>query len=160
MWVVALADVGSPLLGSADFSFDTDGEFTQVSYRGAFLTDNWALDWTALDQFGYFGDLQEEGVGVAVEGSTELPARVELGQNYPNPFNPSTAISFSLPRRTNVRLTVHDMLGRELQVLSDDVFGGGTHVIQFDATQLQSGMYIYLLETQEATIAKKMLLLK
>jgi hypothetical protein len=151
----------SPLLGTADFSFsEGDDFFDEVSYRGAFLTDNWAAGWTALDQFGYFGDLQEEGVGTAVEDVAEVPSEISLGQNYPNPFNPSTAISFSLPQQTKVRLVVHDMLGRELKVLSDGTLSAGTHSIQFDAADLPSGMYIYRLETQEAIVAKKMLLLK
>jgi hypothetical protein len=156
----------SPLLGSADFTFAdelskvNDDFFDQVSYRGAFLTQNWAAGWTALDQLGFFGDLQESGVGVAVEGATELPTEVALEQNYPNPFNPSTSISFSLPETGQVRLSVHDMLGRELMVLVEDSYSAGNHSVRFDAIDLPSGMYIYRLETQEMSFAKKMLLLK
>lgn len=155
-------DTGSPLLGSADFSFTggADDFFEQVSYRGAFLRENWAEGWTALDQTGYFGDLQDEGVGVGIEVGTEIPAKVSLGQNYPNPFNPSTSISFSLPGKSNVKLTVHDMLGRQLAVLLDARLTEGKHAFRFHAADLPSGMYVYRLETQDATIARKMLLLK
>lgn len=69
-----------------------------------------------------------------------------LYQNYPNPFNPSTTIRYRLPVSSDVRLEVFDILGRRVAVLVDDFQQSGHHQIDFDATQLASGVYIYRLQ--------------
>lgn len=98
---------------------------------------------------------------VPVEEEADVPERFELRPNYPNPFNPATVIPFSVPQTTRIRLTVHDLMGRELFVLVDNArFAPGNHSVRFDATDLSSGTYIYRLEAGKATIARKMLLIK
>jgi hypothetical protein len=156
-------NLGSPALTGADFSLNglskTDSDFfTQVEYRGAFGADNWALGWTALDALGYFGN--KSTVATEDDRAPELPSSVTLNQNYPNPFNPATTISFSLNERAPVRLTVHDLLGREVAVLLDDVETAGEHAARFDAASLPSGVYLYRLETGGHALMNKMLLLK
>ena len=91
---------------------------------------------------------------------TELPEGFSLQQNYPNPFNPTTSISFDLPEAAAVRLSVFDVLGREVAVLVDGKMNGGNHAVTFDAAGLQSGMYIYRLETAAHTLTKSMVLMK
>jgi hypothetical protein len=66
----------------------------------------------------------------------------DMDQNYPNPFNPSTSIRYSVPERSQVRLVVTDMLGREVATLVDGAVEAGVHTAQFDAGQLPSGNYI------------------
>ena len=90
----------------------------------------------------------------------QLPQQVELAQNFPNPFNPSTTISFRLNTTQQVRLSVHDVLGREVAVLVSGVQPAGNFQTQFDATDLTSGMYIYRLQTAAGVVAKAMTLLK
>lgn len=92
--------------------------------------------------------------------STEIPEGFALGQNYPNPFNPSTSISFDLPEASVVRLSVFDVLGRELAVLVDGKMNAGNHAVTFDAAGFESGMYIYRLETAAHTMTKSMVLMK
>ena len=83
-----------------------------------------------------------------------------LSQNYPNPFNPTTAIVYSVAEMSNVRLTVYDILGRVVTTLVNDVHSPGQYNVNFDATQLSSGTYIYRIEAGDFMSTKKMLLIK
>jgi hypothetical protein len=83
-----------------------------------------------------------------------------LSQNYPNPFNPSTVIRFSLPSSHVTRLTVYDVLGREVAVLVDGVLAQGSHSVNFDASAFTSGVYLYKLEAGGMVLTKRMTLIK
>jgi photosystem II stability/assembly factor-like uncharacterized protein len=100
-----------------------------------------------------------EVTGVEAEGLS-APSTFQLEQNYPNPFNPSTRIKYELPRSSDVRLTVYDLLGREVAVLANDRMEAGVHTAKFDGSALSSGMYVYRLEAGGAVLSKKLLLLK
>ncbi len=89
-----------------------------------------------------------------------LPDEFKLMQNYPNPFNPSTTVSFHLPEKSNVSLTVHNSLGQEVEQLLNGEFSAGYHQVIFDAKDLPSGIYFYSLSTSEQIFTKKMILLK
>ncbi|HDQ45847.1 MAG TPA: T9SS type A sorting domain-containing protein [bacterium] len=84
----------------------------------------------------------------------------DLGQNYPNPFNPVTTIHYVVRQRENVRLTVYDMLGKEVATLVNEVKNIGQHEVTFNASDLASGNYFYRLEAGDQVITKKMTLLK
>ena len=92
--------------------------------------------------------------------SNQIPASFSLGQNYPNPFNPVTKISFNFAERTNVKLCVFDILGKEIDVLVNQLVNPGSFEIVWNAAQYPSGIYFYRLETQYFTETKKMILLK
>jgi len=81
-------------------------------------------------------------------------------QNTPNPFNPATMIHYTLPAQSRVRITVYDLLGREVCTLVDAVREAGEHQVQFDASELPSGMYFYTLTAGGYTRTQKMLLVK
>ena len=83
-----------------------------------------------------------------------------LDQNYPNPFNPSTKINYNLAERSVVTLKVYDILGNEVATLVNTTQEAGKHSINFDASKLASGLYIYKLNANNFTSAKKMMLLK
>jgi len=89
-----------------------------------------------------------------------IPSEFVLEQNYPNPFNPTTKISFGLPESSNVVLKVFNTLGEEVAELVNESMEAGTHSINFDASKLTSGMYIYSLQTDAGIISKKMTLVK
>ena len=92
---------------------------------------------------------------------TQLKPEVfALDQNYPNPFNPSTDISYTLKNSGKVRLSVYDMLGREVAVLVNDIQAAGQHDVKFSASRLSSGIYFYKLQQANEVITKKMMLLK
>lgn len=83
-----------------------------------------------------------------------------LEQNYPNPFNPSTSISFTLAEKSDVTLKVYDVLGNEVATLINTTKDAGKHSVNFDATEMASGLYIYTLNAGTFTSSKKMMLLK
>jgi hypothetical protein len=83
-----------------------------------------------------------------------------LEQNYPNPFNPTTSISYSIPKAGNVRLTVFDVLGRDVAVLVNEFKTAGSYTIGFNASELSSGVYFYRIEAGDFKDVKKMTLVK
>lgn len=93
--------------------------------------------------------------------SDKLPERFVLHQNYPNPFNPLTTIQFDLIRRTKATLKIYNILGQEVFTLfNNDPLSPGVHQINFDGSNLPSGIYIYRLETPDFSSSRKMVLLK
>jgi hypothetical protein len=88
------------------------------------------------------------------------PVDFGLSQNYPNPFNPSTNISFSLPKATNVKITVYNAIGKEIAVLVNGNYEAGTHNITWNANNLASGLYFYKMEAENFTATKKMMLIR
>ncbi|CAN5174510.1 hypothetical protein BH23BAC3_BH23BAC3_00480 [soil metagenome] len=102
----------------------------------------------------------ERGMVTSSETTPEIAGHVELKQNFPNPFNPVTNINYSLPQQADVNLRVYDMIGREVATLVDQQQAAGSYTVNFDASALSSGMYLYRLETGAATITRKMMLIK
>jgi len=94
------------------------------------------------------------------EFTVEMPTEYSLKQNYPNPFNPSTEIVFQLIKETHVTITVYDILGREVTTLVDTELQAGTHRLNFDATTLSAGVYVYSMQAESYTAMKKMTLIK
>jgi hypothetical protein len=95
-----------------------------------------------------------------VNAEVTSPAQFELAQNYPNPFNPSTTIKFSIPQSSNVSLKIFNTLGQEVSTLINQNMESGLHTINFDASQLNSGIYFYRLEAGSYSEVKKMTLIK
>jgi len=89
-----------------------------------------------------------------------LPSEISLNQNYPNPFNPETGISFSLPKEEQVTLSVFNSEGQLVKELVNGRVSAGNHSVNFNAENLNSGIYFYTLETVSTKLSKKMLLIK
>ncbi|GEM_PF-4299495 len=89
-----------------------------------------------------------------------LPTTYSLSQNYPNPFNPSTTIGFSLPAGSYVTLIVYDVLGREVSTLVDGMQNAGFKTVQWDASGLPSGIYLYRIQAGTFSETKRLLLTK
>jgi len=99
------------------------------------------------------------------DGSGNLPKAFALSQNYPNPFNPTTEIQFSLPKASNVRLDIYNILGAQVRTLTDRQYAAGTHTLSFDGRnesgqQLATGLYFYRITADSFVQTKKMMLLK
>jgi hypothetical protein len=102
--------------------------------------------------------------GTAIEDEDvagELPDKFNLQQNYPNPFNPSTSISFDLASMGVVNLDVYNLLGQRVASLVDGrEMAAGTHSVRFDAANLSSGTYLYVLKTAHHVETRTMVLIK
>jgi hypothetical protein len=92
--------------------------------------------------------------------STEIPSEYKLSQNYPNPFNPVTKINYSLPKSGFVTMKIYDMLGREVVKLVSEKKVAGNYSVDFNASNLTSGVYFYRLEVNGFVDTKKMMLVK
>ncbi|MBS4035150.1 MAG: T9SS type A sorting domain-containing protein [Ignavibacterium sp.] len=95
-----------------------------------------------------------------IEIPNTFPSDYTLEQNYPNPFNPSTKISFSLPEAGNVTLKVYNLLGQEVATVINQFMSSGRFEVNFDASELPSGIYTYSLSTGNFNSVKKMMLIK
>lgn len=109
--------------------------------------NRWAITWVG-DQW------------VDVNDEDALVHEYKLSQNYPNPFNPSTTINYSLKENGFVTLKIYNILGQEMVTLVNKELNAGQHTVNFDASKLSSGVYIYQIQAGNFTSSKKMLLLK
>jgi hypothetical protein len=89
-----------------------------------------------------------------------IPTVFSLSQNYPNPFNPITKINYSIPKTNFVTIKVFDVLGREILTLVNDVKQPGYYTIDFDGSNIASGVYFYKMESGAFTDVKKFMLIK
>ena len=95
----------------------------------------------------------------------DIPVTFHLFQNYPNPFNPVTKIKFQIPsvgtqRAVSVQMKVYDILGKEVATLVNEEKPPGSYEVEFDGSNLASGIYIYRLTAGKFTESKKFILLK
>ncbi len=106
--------------------------------------------------------LDKDGEITAVDSKEKnlLPKEFSLYQNYPNPFNPSTTISYQLPKNGFVTLKIYDVLGREVSTLVNEYKSAGNYTLNFDASNLSSGVYIYTICSADNVLSKKMILLR
>lgn len=95
-----------------------------------------------------------------VEVVVIVPAKFSLEQNYPNPFNPSTLIKYSIPQDQQVKLNVYNLLGENVMTLVNLFQKAGQHEVNFNASNLASGVYFYKLEAGTQVSIKKMILMK
>ncbi|RPI18178.1 MAG: T9SS C-terminal target domain-containing protein [Ignavibacteriae bacterium] len=160
-----LNDIWVPTAFSAEFvrSFDSGHSFmaytvpdTNSVYDAIFIDTirGWA--------FGVGGAIYKYNnnlIGIS-NNRNNLPAVFSLMQNYPNPFNPATTIEYAVPITSLVRITLYDMLGREVKVLVNELKQPGTHSIAFTSDGLSSGVYFYRLESGSIIQTKKLVLLK
>jgi photosystem II stability/assembly factor-like uncharacterized protein len=150
---------------------------------------NWAAQYTAPGNAGYnhitkgrsgSGKLWAARIdgGISVytgelginQTSSEIPSGFDLSQNYPNPFNPMTKLKFDIMsnvkgQMSNVKLTVFDVLGKEVKILVNQKLSPGTYEVEFDGSDLPSGVYFYRLDASTPlsstyTETNKMVLLK
>jgi hypothetical protein len=83
-----------------------------------------------------------------------------LEQNYPNPFNPSTTIRYALPHRSHVTLTVFSILGQQITTLVNGDIDAGYHTVQFDGSELASGVDLYRMQAGNFVQTRKLLLVR
>ena len=135
------------------YSFPADSQLAgQETYfwRVRGTNETGGGQWTSYEFF-------ETEIVTSTEGQAGVPAEFTLSQNYPNPFNPSTNISYGLPQTAHIEVKIYDMAGREVAQIVDGSQSAGYHTIQFDASSLASGVYIYRLTATSAEAAQNMM---
>ncbi len=139
--------IASGYTSTYDVKFDEKGYLYSQSFYG----------WT-VEKWKYNGTLPSF-TGVEPSGQS-VPGGYRLEQNYPNPFNPSTTIEYTLARTENVRLTVYDILGRQVAVLVNEEKPAGSYRVTFDAKGIPSGTYFYTLKSGTFNVTKSMVVIK
>jgi len=106
--------------------------------------------------------MHHKGIISSIEENVDLenPEDFSLSQNYPNPFNSVTTIKFDLPEAVDVKLTIYNVLGQEVERLIDNQVEAGSHLIKWDGSRFVSGVYICKLEAGDFTKAMKVILVK
>ncbi|MEO6696330.1 MAG: Omp28-related outer membrane protein [Ignavibacteria bacterium] len=97
---------------------------------------------------------------VGIQNQSSIIQDYGLTQNYPNPFNPTTNFSFSIPKDGNVSLKFYDVLGNEVDNYVNGFLKAGVYSVEFDGSNLSSGIYFYTLSTNEFNLTKRMILTK
>ncbi len=152
------------------------------TYSGVYLSMDWGENWTKIDS-GFSGpiyalaivgselfaadgnnNIWKSLISHFVTGVKEISyvtvSNFSLYQNYPNPFNPTTTIKYSVPQNDFVNLTIYDILGKAIKTLVNEEKPAGEYEVNFDASNLSSGVYLYKLQTGSYTQVKKLMLLK
>jgi hypothetical protein len=146
------------------------GSFEQVGYVAGFGTTTepkaYSFIDTELNEGNYTYRLKQIDFNGSYEYSEEvnvditLPLEYALEQNYPNPFNPSTTIKYSIAEDGFVKLAVYNLLGEEVATIVNNVQKAGRYEVNFNASGLASGVYVYRIEASNFTSVKKLMLLK
>ncbi len=148
-----------------DLSYD-DADLLTAGLNGFPLGD---LNWFPTQHAAWLAQRDAElsqidealYTGTAVEEVAGIPVNYQLSQNYPNPFNPTTVINFSIPKAGQVSLKVYNSLGQEIATLVNEFKGAANYQVDFDASNLSSGVYFYSLKVDNGfQQTKKMLLIK
>lgn len=140
----------------------TEENFEPISARYVRIVvhSNNQNNWASLWETEFYGQLIVSGN----EDNNKIPNNFALEQNYPNPFNPVTKIRYTIPgnveARRGVSLRVYDILGNEVATLVDEYKEPGIYEVEFDASDLASGVYIYRLQADRYLNTRKMILLR
>lgn len=138
--------------GASMYDLNKDGYAELLIHRGKYNTNGDYKNCTDVYKPDFLTSINEEN------HFTNLYYTLE--QNYPNPFNPITSIQYAIGSRRFVTLKVYDVLGKEVATLINENKPEGYYEVEFDASQLPSGMYIYSIQVGDFKESKKMLLLK
>jgi hypothetical protein len=148
----------------------SDGEFEKVGFVPGHGTTTDVQTYSYLDSKVVIGNytyrLKQIDFNGTFEYSDEVaveitaPVEFTLEQNYPNPFNPGTVIKYSIPENGFVTLVVYNLLGEKVASLLNGLQDAGRYEINFDASNLASGIYVYNLKSGNFNSVKKMLLMK
>jgi len=177
-------------VGEMDFGLSGDGELIKLMNSNGYIIDSltydeeapWPLaangagatlelkdakcdnalaeNWQASQSHGTPGKINSGLSDINFKKKDNLPREFALLQNYPNPFNPTTTIGYQLPVTGYLTIKAYDLLGREVATVFEGVKAAGNYSVSFDASDLASGIYLYILKTNDFTQSKKMILLR
>ncbi|MBX2976277.1 MAG: T9SS type A sorting domain-containing protein [Ignavibacteriaceae bacterium] len=157
-------DVGLVITGSDTIFISTNFGDSWNSYPYPDNKYNYLTDIKKDYNNYYFGTIKsglyEVDIITSIEDENNLGNNYHLSQNYPNPFNPTTKIKLVIPKSEMVQIKVYNILGKEVKTLLSDYTKAGTYEIEFDASNLPSGVYFYRMISGEYLETKKMILLR
>jgi hypothetical protein len=146
----------------AIFAIEDEGDFNPHYHQ--------PLDSSIYLDFTYAKEIVQSAVALTLtidatvtsvgEQSSDVPLTTSLTQNYPNPFNPETRIGFTLASRQYVRITVFDVLGREVAILLDGVAEAGSHTVRWDAKASPAGTYFCRMTSEGTMQVRRMSLIQ
>lgn len=155
--IIDVQQCGAP--GASGFSSATNILISQVRRNSSSAGTSCPFIWGEST-----GVVHNTGITLGLTGTLnqniQIPSVYSLFQNYPNPFNPSTSIRYDIPENSFVKLTVYDILGKEVVSLVNEPQTPGKYEVIFESTSLTSGIYLYKLITERFTDTKRMLLIK
>lgn len=177
---IMATDIRSILISNNNVYAGADASDFWGSLKGVYYSSDEGNKWThlksglsegvyslAIDSKGYIYAGAKDGFVYRsvnpitfVESPDTKPKSYYLSQNYPNPFNPVTTLEYSIPQKENVKITIHDILGREIITLINQMQNAGTYKIKFIANELNSGVYFYKMQAGNFSDTKKMLLIR
>ena len=135
-----------------------------VQLNSTFWSNEFAENELAVGNYSY--RLKQVDFNGAFEYSNEInvdvdaPAKYSLDQNYPNPFNPSTLIKYSVAQDGFVSVSIFNLLGEKVATLVNSNMKAGSYEVNFNASQLSSGVYFYSIEAGDFKAVRKMMLMK
>ncbi|HRJ85973.1 MAG: PKD domain-containing protein [Ignavibacteria bacterium] len=168
------------LATSLDYSYTSDNNGTDsiITFRKSFLDslassigytgDSLRCTWrvaatngldTTLAASAFIITIKRSTIGITQIGST-VPGSYKLYNNYPNPFNPKTIINFDVPKEGNITIKVYNSIGEVVAVIADNNFRPGKYQVDFDGSNLASGIYFYSLQSGNFRQVNKMVLVK
>jgi sugar lactone lactonase YvrE len=141
--------------------YNTSNSGLPSNFVWAIVIDNAGNKWIGT----YDGGLavySEGGVILDVKGENrvEIPTKFALYQNYPNPLNPATKIKYTVPEESFVKISIHDVLGKEIATLVNERKLAGSYELEFNASNLTSGVYFYTMKAGNFIETRKMVLIK
>ena len=135
-------------------------QYSKFTYKVKAFDINGNYSGYSNEDYIYGYKINKTNEGTEEEKIDQLPDEFSLSQNYPNPFNPSTEITYKILEDDFVNITVYNTIGQEVVVLVNQYQAAGEHIIQFNAENLPSGIYIYKLKSGRFIDVKKMILTK
>ena len=156
-WDMETSGIDSSAAGEGRTTAEMTLPYSGNTYVGWDFVNVWRDD-TANQNSGY--PTFQWVSGIEEDEDYIIPEISTLYQNYPNPFNPVTQIKFDLAKTGNVKLSVYNINGQKVAELANCVMYAGIHSVEFDGSNLNSGVYYYTLETYGKHLTRKMLLVK
>lgn len=149
---------------------ETENNFIKIGFVQGFGTTTENHSYRFVDGSEHFGKIFYRLKQIDLDGSVTYsgivnadfpsPDNFVLEQNYPNPFNPGTTIRYSIPRTTNIDIKVYNNIGQEVRSLFSGIVSAGSHKVNFDGSDLSSGIYFLKMHFAQQVHTIKMLLLK
>jgi hypothetical protein len=154
-----IGNLGTTIYKRNSFDASTSVAPTCIVYNPSANVNRAAFSYAGFGPTNIYAN--QENLVTGIEPINNLvPDAYCLTQNYPNPFNPTTMIKFGIPKSGMVKLSVFDILGREVAIILNSELKAGNYEINFNASQLAAGVYFYKLSSGDFTDTRKMILVK